>query len=636
MRSITRLGLTLSFALPLLFSTTATTASPSRPLAPAARVTKLPWQAGGVRFVPNEVVVTWKASASRTAVRALAARMDARVVSRAAGLDVDVVRLSPGSSVAAAVRRLKRSPLVRFAEPNRIATPLATPITDDPLVDEQWALDNTGQLHELSNQGVGTGDTRMGTDGADVDAPEAWDAQTVHTPVVVAVLDTGVDVDHPDLQNRLVNGWDFFDGDNDPSPATGGGSLSKLENAHGTHVAGIVAAEQNNTIGVSGVCPDCSIMAIRIGSATDITLGHEVQGINYAINNHADVINLSIGSPVWSKTERNALKNAGNHGILVVAAAGNSSLDNDTAADFVDNTNTLIAWAPSFPASYTLSNVLSVAASNDRDQYGLISQCGSQGYHPWECAFTSWGHDSVDVAAPGVDIWSTVTAGIGLPPGGTHPDYDVWDGTSMASPMVAGIAGLVLAEHPGYSAVQVKNAIMHGVDHPANMYLWSLFGKPTHIGTGKHLGKFTRTTGRVNAFNALTAPTTNATPKTDGNIDGAKPIRLSKKGHVAWPADANDVYKKRLLKGKRYRVVLNGPKGSDMDLWVWNPHTAEIFQFTAGCFGFGGGCPALKAVSAGKTADEAVTFKAGKKGVYYFQVNGWYKGGGYALTIKRV
>src|SRR5205823_9257792 len=169
------------------------------------------------------------------------------------------------------------------------------------------------------------------------------------------------------------------------------------DDSHGTHVAGIVAAKQNNNEGISGVCPQCRIMALRIGTASSITVGNELKAIDYAIRNHADVINLSLGDPVWSKAERAAIARAGKAGILVVVAARNSSMDNDI--QFYEPPRSVpTSWAPSYPASYTLKNILAVAASNDRDQYGYVSQC--QGRVPlWQCGFTSWGHDSVDVAA---------------------------------------------------------------------------------------------------------------------------------------------------------------------------------------------------------------------------------------------
>ena len=128
-------------------------------------------------------------------------------------------------------------------------------------------------------------------------------------------------------------------------------------------------------------------MALRVGSASSLTLGRQIAAFEYAIDNGAQVINLSLGSPVWSKAERTEIAKAGRAGILVVVAAGNSGEDNDI--EFYDDPRHG-AWAPSYPASYSLSNILSVAASNDRDQYAYFSQC--QGNMPlWRCGFTSWG-----------------------------------------------------------------------------------------------------------------------------------------------------------------------------------------------------------------------------------------------------
>jgi subtilisin family serine protease len=613
------------------------------PELPARHVSKLPWEAGPARVVPHQVVVVWRASATAAAEHTLSARLGTTRIAPTPELGVDVVRVPAGRSVDSAMRALRRSPLVRSVEPNRIATVS----TNDTHFGEQWALDNTGQTHTMTDQGL-PGTTTTGTNDADVDAPEAWAALTQHNQVVVAVIDTGVDVGHQDLVNSMwvnpgetpgngidddgngfkddINGWDFTGtGDANPTPT------NNLENSHGTHVAGIVAAEQGNSEGIAGVCPDCRIMALRIGSATSLTLGAELKAINYAINNGADVINMSFGSDVWSKSERNAINKAGKHGILVVIAAGNASADNDIQFYDSDGSHSTVASAPSYPATYTLKNILTVAATNDRDNYAYFSQC--RGFIAlWKCGFTSWGHDSVDVAAPGVDILSTVKRG----QGSAFPDYEYFDGTSMAAPLVAGIAGLVLSEHSGYTPIQVKNAIMRSVDHPTSLKLYDSWADVVKVGKAALSGKFTRTHGRVNALAALSASTTNATPVTDGNIDGARSIKGKRTGSVSWPADANDVFKKRLVKGSKYHVVLNGPTGRDFDLWVWKPGTKEIFQFTPGCFKSGGACPAFEAVSAGKTADEAVTFKAPKTGVFYIQVNGWYSGGNYTLTIKKV
>ena len=141
----------------------------------------------------------------------------------------------------------------------------------------------------------------------------------------------------------------------------------------------------------------------------------------------------------------------------------------------------------------------------------------------------------------------------------------------MASPLVAGIAGLVKHEHPGYTPFQLKNAVMRSVDRPDSLRMLSSFANVTGIPKTPIAGTFTRTQGRVNALKALTASTANATPLTDGNIDGAVFLGGTVQRSVAWPRDVNDVYRKRLVAGNRYRIRLNGPPNKDMDLWVWRP-----------------------------------------------------------------
>jgi subtilisin family serine protease len=507
-------------------------------------------------------------------------------------------------------------------------------------------------LHPITESGYVRKNNHSGTPDADVDTPEAWDASTADLPgpgddVVVAVIDTGVDVDHPDLADAMwvntveqaglpgvdddvngyvddLNGWDFVQDNPDPSP---GGALDA---SHGTHVAGVIAAERDNSIGIAGICEACRIMGLRI----DLSLGQEIEAIDYAVDNGADVINMSFASGIWSPAERTAIRAAANattasneEGVLTVAAANNSSADNDIPI-YVD-----FSFAPAFPASYNLPSILSVAATTHRDQYGLQTECDLSTVPRWRCAFTSWGHDSVDVAAPGVDIVSTIRADVN---GDVAMGYDVWDGTSMAAPLVAGIAGAVKHEHLAYSPVELKNAVMNSVDSPTSLKMLTSLANVTGVPRTPIAGRFTRTQGRVNAQAALSAPTTNATPLTDGNIDGATPLAGSVNGRVLWPGDVNDVYERHLVAGNRYRIVLNGPAGADMDLWVWNPAAREIHQFTAGCFNEGGSCPALKAVSGGADADERVTFGVNKTGDYFIQVQGWYSGGRYALSVRRV
>jgi len=601
-------------------------ASTAMPRAAPAHVSRLPWRSSVARVVPHEAVVVWKGHSSVAARRSVTARVGATTVAPKRGLGVDVVRVPPGRSTNASIRALGRSPLVRFAEPNRIADPAGT--VEPDLFPDQWAIDNAGQDHPFTAYPptFPYGVHGHGIAGADVHAVDAWTKQTGDASVVIAVLDTGVDIMHPDLASQVVPGWDFVGNDDAPTPGNG------LENSHGTHVSGIVAAENASGTGISGVCPGCRVMPIRIGTQKGLTLGNELKGIDFAIANGADVINMSFTSPIWSKAERAAIAKAGRHDILVVVAAGNSSMDNDIE-DYDHLGDNPAAYAPAFPATYTLPNILSVAASNDRDQYAYVSQCRGSGVPTYVCGFTSWGHDSVDVAAPGVDIISTVKQGQGP---GVDPDYDVWDGTSMATPMVAGIAGLVRSQHPGWTAVQVKDAIMHGANRPSSLRLYDEWANETHVGKKLLSGRFTRTNGRVNAANALSASTSSATPRTDGNIDRARPITAKRTGTISWPADDNDVFKRRMVQGKTYRIALNGSKGKDLDLWVWRPKTKEIFQFTASCFS-SPSCPSFQAASTRPgTADETVKFKAPKTGTYYIQVNGWYSGGSYTLTVTKV
>jgi subtilisin family serine protease len=617
-------------------------------LAPAGRAAsspKLPWEATtAVRVKPGRLVVTFEAGTSRVERRAVHAKVGARPASPGRATRVDVVELPRGLSTSAAIRRYAADPAVVAVEPDRVAVP--TEIPNDPLFGEQWALRNVGQNHLISESHFVAQNRARGLSDRDVDANNAWDADAA-TPgddeVVVAVLDNGVDLDHPDLVDALwvndleqagvtgvdddgngyvddVHGWDFRQDDNNPSPQNAG----NLNNSHGTHVAGIVAATRGNATGVAGVCGSCRIMALRI----DLSLGQEIEAIQYAAANGADVINMSFASPVWSAGERAAIKQAGQQGVLTVAAAANFSADNDIPF-FPEG-----AFAPAFPASYTLRTILSVAASTHRDEYGLVTECDLSAFARWRCAFTSWGHDSVDVAAPGVDILSTVAPQAGNPDG-AGVGYAVFDGTSMASPLVAGVAGLVRHEHSSFSPSQVKNAVMRSVDRPSSLKLLSSWANVTGIPKTPIGGRFTRTQGRVNALDALTASTANATPLTDGNVDGAVSLGGTVRRSVSWPSDVNDVYRKRLVAGNRYRIRLDGPAGKDLDLWVWRPGTTEIHQFTAGCFS-GGSCPWVRAVSGSPDADEQVTVSVGATGTFYIQVQGWYSGGRYTLSVQRV
>ncbi len=437
----------------------------------------------------------------------------------------------------------------------------------------------------------------LGLADADADVSDAWSVTQGSPDTVIAILDTGVDLSHPDLTasfwsnpgetaangidddgNGYVDdmvGYDFLANDPSPQDDTVG---------HGSHVAGIAGAAANNSIGGAGVCPACKLMILRAGNDDGFPRTSEVDAIVYAVENGADVINMSLGGPVWSKIEREALAWAGNSGVLVVVSAGNESRDNDQ-----------LIWtqrgpvAPSFPASYDLPNIISVAASNDLDQYGYFTGCDAAGGGA-KCSFTNWGHTSTDLAAPGVDIFSTYLSG----------GYATLNGTSMAAPFVTGVAALVISNHPGYTPQQTRNAILNSVDHRQDL-----------------AGGFTLTSGRLNALKALTASTSSNAPQTDGTMSGASPITYRKSGSLSFPTDVNDIYRMRLRAGRTYAVLLEVPGRADFDVYVWKPGATDTWPVDYRC---GLSCNLQKSGIKGRGKDEYLVFTARKSGTYYFHV----------------
>jgi thermitase len=339
--------------------------------------------------------------------------------------NTQVVAPEAGQSPEAAADRLERSPAVRYAEPDAPRRAFAV-VPDDRYFPQEWGLDNRGQSI------AGT----AGTVDADIDAPEAWQLTTGSAGVTVAVVDSGVEVGHPDLAgsiwrnpgesgdrreingadddgNGLVDdwqGWDWFAGDNDPTD----------ENGHGTHVAGTVGARGNDGRGVAGVAWSVSLMPLRaLGPDGSGYVSDVIRAYGYAGARKAHVVNASLGGSVFSRAERDAIAAAPQ--TLFVVAAGNDGLDNDRE--------------PSYPCNHTLANVVCVAATDQRD--GLAD-------------FSNYGATTVDLAAPGVNIASTYTGG----------SWAYLSGTSMATPHVAGTAALIWARAPGATVAQVRKALL--------------------------------------------------------------------------------------------------------------------------------------------------------------------------------
>lgn len=400
-----------------------------------------------------EVLVKFKRGVSNEAIEALTARLNDRVEDRIENADgVEAIDDLDNADAASVVAEYSKLPEVEYAEPNYEIKleegPLVPVRPHDPQFEDQWALSNSGQ--------------RGGKQGADISAPLAWIKTTGSEDVVVAVLDTGVDYTHEDLATNMwmrpdslapyhdnelgtiddLNGFNAIDNAADPMD----------DNGHGTHCAGIIGAEGENDLGIAGVNWKVKIMPLKFMNAGGSgTTKDAIEAISYAIDRKKAGVNVRIISASWGSTQRSraleaVIRKAYENDILFVAAAGNASTDNDRT--------------PHYPSSYNVPNVISVAALDRHDQLA---------------SFSNYGVKSVAIAAPGVDILSTWLGNA----------YEEKSGTSMATPVVSGVAALVLAEHPHMSVDDLRKKLMASTDP-----IVALKGK-------------TVSAGRINAAKAL-------------------------------------------------------------------------------------------------------------------------------------
>ncbi|MCD6569709.1 MAG: S8 family serine peptidase [Deltaproteobacteria bacterium] len=255
----------------------------------------------------------------------------------------------------------------------------------------------------------------------DIDLVEAWDVIDGRSPghkVIIAVVDSGVALDHPDLENILVGGYDFANNDSIPEDNAG----------HGTKVCGVIGAIGDNGEAVAGVSWNINyeIMPLKFmeedGGKCTGYISDAIDAIYHAVNNGADIINASWGFDSFSHALEDAITYARDRGVLFVSSAGNSAQDNDSE--------------PHYPSNYTLDNVIAVAAMN---RYGDLA------------SFSNYGYYSVDIAAPGVGLSTTTKDG----------GYTSWaSGTSFAAPFVTGIAALVISQFPELGYLEVKDRLL--------------------------------------------------------------------------------------------------------------------------------------------------------------------------------
>jgi thermitase len=431
-------------------------------------------QSDSPKSVPGEVLVGVQTGTDNGVTEGKIERVGS-IRGKQAHLKAYRVKLKNGITIEQAIASLRELPEVTYAEPNVVLEAFATP-------DDTYYLS-----HQYAPQKV--------------QADLAWNIWKPQTQTVVAVVDTGVQTNHPDLAGKVVGGYDFINNDNDPND----------DNGHGTHCAGIVGAQINNGTGIAGIAgwnglagsdtTYTKIMPVKVlaGDGSGTTSG-VADGIIYAADNGAKVISLSLGGG-GTTTLANAVNYAVNKGCILVAAAGNSG-----------------STTKSYPAGY--SNVLSVASTDSTDTLSSFSNHGA------------W----VKVAAPGQDIASTYTGS----------GYVYLSGTSMAAPLVAGQAALIRSQNPNLSNVQIEEVIVGNTD-PYNSYQSRTIGG-----------------GRVNVYRALQAATGGGGSVEPTPTAPAAPTNLAGKAvsrsqiNLTWVDNANNeegFYIERSTDGKTFSII---------------------------------------------------------------------------------
>lgn len=367
-------------------------------------------------FKKDEIIVKIKIGATNSAIESTEKKYSVESKERI-NRKLDIVKFDNNKySMEEMLINLNNDLNVEYAEPNYISRLSSSP-QNEPDLDKMWGLKNAI------------------TDGVDIDVFDAWEIGTGSPNLVVGVIDSGIDYNHIDLKDNIwinneeipgneidddnngyvddYSGWNF----------TGVNNNTYDDNSHGTHVSGIIAASTNG-MGIVGVAPTVKIMPLKVANTQGgLYTSDVVSAIQYGISKGMKLFNCSFGGSDFSQTEYDLMKNSD---ALFMCAAGNGDaygigMDNDSSVK-------------NYPASFDLPNIISIASIDER---GGLSN------------FSNYGEVSVDIAAPGTNIYSTM-------PGG----YGYKNGTSMATPYVTGVAALVLSADMDLTPIEVKNYIL--------------------------------------------------------------------------------------------------------------------------------------------------------------------------------
>ncbi|TCS83346.1 S8 family serine peptidase [Tepidibacillus fermentans] len=442
------------------------------------------------KFKAGEVIVKFKDQLSDKTISSKIKSFSAQQKGEIESIKANIISVPQNKNIEEFINELLKDPNVEYAQPNYLYHTFSNPT--DPSFGQQWYLSK-------------------------VKAPDAWNTLPANAAdVVVAVVDNGVDVNHPDLKNNILLN-NYYNAVN-PSVSID----ATKTNGHGTEVAGIIGATINNNIGIAGVSPKVKIMPINVFNGEEASETDLVEGISYAVDHGAKVINLSLGTYGYGYSLKEAIDYAYQKNVVVVAAAGNDNID-----------------LPTYPASY--ANVISVGATDNFDKKADFSNYGS----------------TVDIVAPGVNIYSTAP----------NNQYKFDNGTSMASPIVAGAAALLLAKNPNLTVDEVTNILLKSSLDIGPKGVDDTFGY-----------------GRLDIANAMVTASTYTDDQWESNdsFSTAKAITLggSIKASLSKPKDV-DYFKVTLSKPQRVRFRLTPQLDEDLILQVYDGSQKEIIRLNS-------------------------------------------------------